>query len=587
MTRRAPRRNHRNARALAAALTTTALLVAAIPGAAADPGTEPDGAAEVTAEQEAAAAEPVAPVEPSVTAVEAEAPTEAQVLDLGPAADGTATTTDTDVVVASSEVTGFATVGVVWEGPSTPDVAVHVRTADADGTWGEWTDLEIEPGPEGGSTGGTAPLVVGDVAHAEAKIEGAEAAGLRDVRLSVIDPGTGAVDARAASTSGPGYSPAGRSAVPAAPADQFTGGPTVLSRADWGADERLATWRPTQGDYKAAVIHHTAGTNDYSAAQVPAILRGIYAYHAQQLGWGDIGYNFLVDKFGRIWEGRVGGIEMETIGAHVSGWNTNSVGVSVLGNYQTATVTNQAVDAIVRLLGWKMSLQGIRANSTVSINGRTINTIVGHRDLAATSCPGASLYNRLGEIRSRVAAEQGRYQHIFGQGTTFLIQGAGAPQVYLVNGTTKYHIKNYNTLTSLSNLGRLLYADLRVTNQLANGPEMRRFVRDDRSGRVAFVDNNLLYHATICEDVRQFGVPCTPEAIPLLAPVEWDRLGQGPRLSRAVTSHSTDRVYFVQDGRKRWVRSWGALERLLGMSPPLTWVSQGALDDLPNGPDIH
>lgn len=180
------------------------------------------------------------------------------------------------------------------------------------------------------------------------------------------------------------------------------------SRADWGADESIMTWTPSQGDFKAAVIHHTAGTNDYAAGDVPAILRGIYAYHAVTRDWGDIGYNFLVDKFGRIWEGRAGGVDRETIGGHTLGWNAATVGVSVLGNYDTAAPSSAAMTAVAKLLGWKLTRLGVRANTVATVQGRNMPTIVGHRDLGQTACPGANLYTRLPELRSRVATEQAR-----------------------------------------------------------------------------------------------------------------------------------------------------------------------------------
>lgn len=406
----------RTFRALAAVAAALALVGAGTAGAAtATPApaaapTAVTAAPAVAAQAMPTSDQPVPAVEPDISAVAADAPTAPEAAALDASAGS---------VVASAPVTGYATVGVVWDGPTAPAGAtVEVRTAGADGVWSDWEPLAVEPGPDGATTGGTEPLVVGDVAQAEAKVEGAEAAGITNVRLAVVDPGTGTVDARAAL---PADAPVGQSApasgsstlasagsLATAPAITVPGGPTVYSRADWGADESLMTWTPSQGDFKAAVIHHTAGTNDYTAGDVPAILRGIYAYHAVTRDWGDIGYNFLVDKFGRIWEGRSGGVDRETIGGHVLGWNTSTVGVSVLGNYETASPSSASVTAIVKLLGWKLTRLGVKANTNVTLQGRTIPTIVGHRDLGQTSCPGKNLYPKLAEIRTRVAQEQQR-----------------------------------------------------------------------------------------------------------------------------------------------------------------------------------
>ena len=184
--------------------------------------------------------------------------------------------------------------------------------------------------------------------------------------------------------------------------------PDIQPRAAWGADESLRTWVPRQGQFRGAVIHHTVNANNYTAANVPSILRGIYAFHAVSRGWGDIGYNFLVDRFGRIWEGRFGGIDNQTIAAHAVGWNTNTFGVSVIGNFETGTPSNEAIDALVRIIGWRFWRLGINAGGQMTINNRTTSTIVSHSDVGSTSCAGKNLISRIPAIRTRVAAEVAR-----------------------------------------------------------------------------------------------------------------------------------------------------------------------------------
>ena len=116
-------------------------------------------------------------------------------------------------------------------------------------------------------------------------------------------------------------------------------------------------WAPEiASTIKAATVHHTADSNDYSAADVPAIMRSIYRYHAITRGWGDIGYNVLVDKFGRIWEGRAGGLSKPVIGAHAGGFNTYTFGVSMMGNYDTAPTTPPMIDSVAAIIAWKLSL---------------------------------------------------------------------------------------------------------------------------------------------------------------------------------------------------------------------------------------
>ena len=116
------------------------------------------------------------------------------------------------------------------------------------------------------------------------------------------------------------------------------GRPAIVSRAAWGADESLRSASASyMGSVDVAIIHHTASTNAYSDATAAAQIRSVYAYHTASLGWSDIGYNFLVDRFGRIYEGRAGGVDRAVQGAHAGGFNSGTVGISALGNYQEAS----------------------------------------------------------------------------------------------------------------------------------------------------------------------------------------------------------------------------------------------------------
>ena len=118
----------------------------------------------------------------------------------------------------------------------------------------------------------------------------------------------------------------------------------------WGADERIRRAPPSYAsDVRFAIVHHTAGKNGYSRSEAAAIVKGIQLFHVQGNGWNDIGYNFLVDRFGTIYEGRFGGVDRNVIGAHALGFNTGSVGIALLGTYEDATPSAAAQDAIARL----------------------------------------------------------------------------------------------------------------------------------------------------------------------------------------------------------------------------------------------
>jgi hypothetical protein len=207
------------------------------------------------------------------------------------------------------------------------------------------------------------------------------------------------------------------SAGPAEPIrrTQMTETPVVITRAEWGANEAIRRAAPRYADnVHVAIVHHTAGSNSYTAGQSAAIVRSIYLYHVQGNGWNDIGYSFLVDKYGQIFEGRYGGTTRAVIGAHAMGFNVGSVGVALIGNYGSATVTPAARAALVSLLAWRLDLAHVDPLSRVvrvsTGNPRyppgtavTLNAISAHRDTYPTSCPGTSLYAQLPAIRTAVA----------------------------------------------------------------------------------------------------------------------------------------------------------------------------------------
>jgi hypothetical protein len=185
--------------------------------------------------------------------------------------------------------------------------------------------------------------------------------------------------------------------------------PYIYSRAQWGADEKIREQTaPSYGTVHGAFVHHTVNANDYSAAEVPGIIRSIYAYHVKSKGWRDIGYNFLVDRFGRIWEGRYGGVSRPVVGAHTENYNSDSFAMSAIGNYDIAQPSQEIVGAYAALFAWKLSLHGISAAATsATISGRKFSSpIMGHRDTKSTACPGKYLYARIPDIRRATAALQ-------------------------------------------------------------------------------------------------------------------------------------------------------------------------------------
>jgi hypothetical protein len=193
--------------------------------------------------------------------------------------------------------------------------------------------------------------------------------------------------------------------------------PTIYRRSAWGAGGCQPRAAPAHGSVGVAFVHHTVSANDYAPDDVPAMILAICRYHRNSNGWNDIGYNFLVDRFGRLWEGRAGGVDEAVIGAHAQGFNAQSTGISNLGDFTSAGQSDDALRAMAQLIRWKLPLHGSPTSGTttlVSAGGASnrwrygtsvrFDRVSGHRDADATSCPGDALYAQLPALRERVGA---------------------------------------------------------------------------------------------------------------------------------------------------------------------------------------
>ncbi|GAB2723460.1 N-acetylmuramoyl-L-alanine amidase [Streptomyces bullii] len=318
----------------------------------------------------------------------------------------------------------FSMVGVTWDDPHaalTGTAEVRTRSRDT-GEWSPWRALDTdvrtpETGPDhdgAGVRGGTQPLWTGPSDGVQVRVTGTRLP--TGLRVELVDPDGGTGTA----TTGTGTGDTTDTPATAAPAmgTPATGPataplPAVTPRYGWGADESLVKNPPTYTtDTKAIFVHHTAGTNTYTCAESASIVRGIFLYHVQSNGWNDIGYHFLVDKCGTVFEGRAGGIDRPVLGAHTYGFNTDTSSVSVLGDYTTATTTAAVREAVAHVAAWKLGLYGIGPTGTVLLtagadNGMftagqkvTLNRVSGHRDGYPTMCPGTHLYADLPAIRA-------------------------------------------------------------------------------------------------------------------------------------------------------------------------------------------
>ena len=343
-------------------------------------------------------------------------------------------------LVSSQKTNRFTLLGLTWQGKISQDITFKVKIRES-GVWTNWISLEngLYEEASAGTTeaanarSGTDPLLTAPADGIEVVMESVSGSIPSDLKVNLFNSESTKQDrsitkssssasmnssVRAFSSTEPAISPQG-AAVPR---------PRIVSRAEWGADE---TWRsptPRMGTrVLAGVVHHTASTNSYSASQAPAQMRNLYAYFTKSLNYSDMGYNFLVDKFGTIYEGRAGcavnadptcdGPAQPTQGAHTAGLNLDTFGVSVIGNYDVLPPENPGVivEAVASLMAWKIAPYGLDPNATASVlstdtsgsskfgagQTATMQVITSHRDVGKTACPGQYLYPYMDQIRAR------------------------------------------------------------------------------------------------------------------------------------------------------------------------------------------
>ncbi|MDO5662210.1 MAG: S-layer homology domain-containing protein [Brachybacterium sp.] len=328
---------------------------------------------------------------------------------------------DVDGVGTVRVLEGPATmVGATWEGEAPETISVRGR-AQADGAWGEWYVLDSED-----------ELVAAEAAEVDEE-QGSEQAGagvpaaepvwlgeVDEIEIQAITTGTDVSERVTAHvlTTSPTTQEVTRSRQRMAAASTTTGdatgpgGPAVITRAQWGANESWTRRVGAANDLRAVVLHHTAGNNGYSRASAPQLVRGILSYHTQTLGWADLGYNVLIDRFGQIYEGRAGGLHRHINGAHALGFNSGTFGIAVMGNHQSVQASAEARESVMAIAAWKL-LATFRtdvsetASWTVGVDGarwprgsvRSLPRFFGHRDVNFTDCPGTSLYGQMASLR--------------------------------------------------------------------------------------------------------------------------------------------------------------------------------------------
>lgn len=359
--------------------------------------------------------------------------------------------------VGRNVVQTYATmIACSWKGER-PD-SIEVRALSIDGTWSNWFRLDPISDEE---TNATEAAWIGESIKTEIRaslygedvsdeitahlIETSENTEDRNVSTNGSTSRTMTFFSTASTTSTyqPGYK-----------------APAVISRKSWGANESYAGSTYTRNSTKGIFLHHTAGTNNYTKAQAAQQVRGMYVYHTRTLGWSDLGYNAVVDKYGQIFEGRKGGLEKNVTGAHSLGFNRESFGVSVMGDYSSRSLPSAAIESVSKIVAWKLagtfnrnataktSFYNTTSGTRYAVNSTArLNIISGHRDVNYTDCPGSAYYRQLPSIRSRVQT--------------------------LINSSFKGHYNAYVSAGGASKLGTVTHIARKIgqyeTTRLTNG----------------------------------------------------------------------------------------------------------------------
>jgi hypothetical protein len=299
----------------------------------------------------------------------------------------------------------FDLVGLRWASRAAPHIDLRARKRG--GRWTKWTHVPSNPddAPDAGMRertprGFSAPVWTGDADYVQYRLS-RRVPGLRLHFVSVDQRAERARSAARRQATAPG------------------GPPAIQPRAAWGAEDCEPRGAPDYGEVHAALVHHTVSANEYAAEEVPSIVLSICRYHRNSNGWNDIGYNFVVDKFGTLWEGRAGGIDQAVIGAQAQGYNSQTTGIAAIGTHSSLPATAPMLDALAALIRWKLPLHGaptqgdaVLTSGGGSVNRYragtqvTMNRISGHRDGNSTECPGEALYAQLPDLRGRVGNVQ-------------------------------------------------------------------------------------------------------------------------------------------------------------------------------------
>ena len=329
------------------------------------------------------------------------------------------------VATVADDTGEFGLVGITTAEPLDEHARVLVRVRE-DGEWGQWNPLIVsEHGPDPdsveaqGARFGTEPLLTDTADGVQVRIDTPGGEPPIDPQITVLDNPQVAADALLPRVATLPASTVAAATVSAPP-------PQIVTRSQWGANEAQRRGAPQYSPtIKAAFLHHTVTTNDYTPEQAAQQVRNLYGWFTKGLRYSDMAYNFIVDRYGRLYEGRAGGMDRAVIGGHTAGFNNETFAVSALGNFQKASLPaeQQAAvnESVAQLVAWKLAMSHRDPNGTATLvsdsaagtsryqpgQAASAPVVGGHRDIGSTACPGRHLEPQLPQIRSLAAAKLG------------------------------------------------------------------------------------------------------------------------------------------------------------------------------------
>ena len=393
----------------------------------------------------------------------------------GDAQPGATIAVTSDVIDAGQR---FNSVGIHWRLPlgKDPTATIEIRVSADGTTWNEWQPVSENDDliDQTANEHYAGPYGVGDMRYAQYRVSGADidVRNVKTLALTFIDvsdlnasPLTRFLNDLSGAVHDMQASWTASAAVNAMP---------IRTRKDWGADESLMQWWPEYVPWQKAIVHHTVTSNTYTDAA--AEIRSIYYFHAVSRGWGDIGYNFIVDRFGYVWQGRQGGDD--AVGGHAYGWNRGAMGVSNLGTFTDTPPPSVMLNGDAHIIAMKFLARGIQPTGADTFTHKeedrtgawqpiTSNppNIIGHRDASyvigisggQTACPGQALYNQLGTLRANAQLD-------YNAGYAFLPQyNTNLPHVGNVGQTINVAVTVKNSGTSAITNATLTYRILNPT----------------------------------------------------------------------------------------------------------------------------